>query len=38
VRASVETLVSRRLLRAEDSNAIVEQSAARWDYLTSPRQ
>jgi hypothetical protein len=38
VRASVRTLVSRRLLRAEDVNAIVEQSAARWDYLTSPRQ
>jgi hypothetical protein len=38
VRASVESLVSRRLLRAEDVNAIVEESAARWDYLTSPRQ
>jgi hypothetical protein len=37
VRASVRTLVSRRLLRTEDLNAIVEQSAARWDYLTSPR-
>jgi len=38
VRASVGTLVSQRLLRAEDMKAIVEQSAARWDYLTSPRQ
>jgi hypothetical protein len=38
VRASVESLVSRRLLRAEDVNAIVEESAARWDYLTSPHQ
>ncbi len=38
VRAAVQTLVSRRLLRAEDVNAIVEQSAARWDYLTFPRQ
>jgi hypothetical protein len=38
VRAAVQTLVARRLLRAEDVNAIVEQSAARWDYLTSPRQ
>jgi Alpha/beta hydrolase domain len=37
VRASVRTLVSRRLLRTEDLNAIVEQSAARWDYLTSPK-
>ena len=38
VRASVERLVSRRLLRVEDANAILEESAARWDYLTSPRQ
>jgi hypothetical protein len=38
VRASVESLVSRRLLRAEDANAIVEESAGRWDYLTSPRR
>jgi Alpha/beta hydrolase domain len=35
VRAAVQALVSRRLLRAEDMNAIVEQNAARWDYLTS---
>ena len=28
--------MSWRLLRAEDVNAIVEQSA-RWDYLTFPR-
>jgi hypothetical protein len=33
VRASVETLVSRRLLRAEDATVIVEQMASRWDYL-----
>jgi len=38
VRISVQGLVSRRLLRAEDVNAIVEESAARWDYLTSARQ
>lgn len=38
VRAAVQALVSRRLLRAEDLNAIVGQSAARWDYLTVPRQ
>jgi Alpha/beta hydrolase domain len=38
VRASVESLVSRRLLRAEDANAIVDESAVRWDYLASPRQ
>jgi hypothetical protein len=38
VRASLQTLVSRRLLRAEDVNAIVEQSAGRWDHLTSPHQ
>jgi len=38
VRAAVQTLVSRRLLRAEDMNAIVEQSMARWDYITFPRQ
>lgn len=34
VRASVQALVSRRLLRAEDAAAIVDQCAARWDYLT----
>ena len=38
LRASLKTLVSRRLLRAEDVNAIVEQSAGRWDHLTSPHQ
>lgn len=38
VRVSVQGLVSRRLLRAEDVNAIVEESTARWDYLTSPRR
>jgi hypothetical protein len=37
VRVAVRTLVSRRLLRAEDVNAILEQSGARWDYLTFPR-
>ena len=37
VRASVRNLVSRRLLRVEDAGAIVEQNAARWDYLTIPR-
>ena len=37
VRASVQTLVARRLLRAEDVKAVVEESAARWDYLTFPR-
>jgi hypothetical protein len=36
VRAAVQALVSRRLLRAEDVSAIVEQNAERWDYLTSP--
>jgi len=35
VRAAVQALVSRRLLRTEDVNAIMEQNAARWDYLTS---
>ena len=38
VRISAESLVSRRLLRMEDLNAVVEQSAARWDYLTAPRR
>jgi hypothetical protein len=37
VRMSGQTLVSRRLLRTEDLNAVVEQSAARWDYLTLHR-
>jgi len=37
VRMSGQSLVSRRLLRAEDLNAAVEQSAARWDYLTLHR-
>ena len=36
VRMSAESLVSRRLLRREDVHVVVEQSAARWDYLTSP--
>jgi len=38
VRASALNLVSRRLLRAEDLNAVVAESSARWDYLTSPHQ
>ena len=33
VRSSAQNLVSRRLLRAEDVNAIVAESGARWDYL-----
>ena len=37
VRMSGQSLVSRRLLRTEDLNAVVEQSAARWDYLTLHR-
>jgi Alpha/beta hydrolase domain len=38
VRISVQTLVSQRLLRAEDVNAVVEENVARWDYLTFPRR
>jgi alpha/beta hydrolase family protein len=38
VRMSAQSLVLRRLLRTEDVNAVVEQSAARWDYLTSPQK
>ena len=38
VRMSADSLVSRRLLRAEDVKTVVEESAARWDYLTSPRK
>ena len=38
VRASVQKQVTRRFLRAADVDAIVEQGAVRWDYLTSPRQ
>ncbi len=33
IRAAAESLVSRRLLRADDVNAIVAESAAHWDYL-----
>jgi hypothetical protein len=36
VRTSALNLVSQRLLRTEDLNAVVEESSARWDYLTSP--
>ena len=38
VRVSVQNLVSRRLLRVEDTNAILKESVSRWDYLTSARQ
>jgi hypothetical protein len=31
----VRNLVSRRLLRAEDVGAIMDQNASRWDYLTA---
>jgi hypothetical protein len=37
VRISARSLVSRRLMRLEDVNAVVAESAARWDYLTSGR-
>jgi hypothetical protein len=33
VRAAAQGLVSRRLLRADDVNAVVAESAAHWDYL-----
>jgi hypothetical protein len=35
VRIAAQNLVSRRLLRAEDVNAIVAESGVRWDYLTA---
>jgi hypothetical protein len=35
VRVAAQNLVSRRLLRAEDVDAIVAESGARWDYLAS---
>jgi hypothetical protein len=38
VRAAAQSLVSRRLLRAEDVDAILEESGERWDYLTSSRR
>lgn len=38
VRDSLQILVSRRLIRAADVSAIVEQNAAQWDYLTSAHQ
>ena len=38
VRIAARNLVSRRLLRAEDVNAIVAESGARWDYLASGLQ
>jgi hypothetical protein len=38
LRASAQSLIARRLLRAEDLNAIVDESAAHWDFLTSPGQ
>jgi hypothetical protein len=38
VRASAQSLVSHRLLRTEDLKAVVEESARRWDYLTSPHR
>jgi hypothetical protein len=34
VRTAARNLVSRRLLRAEDVNAIIAESATHWDYLT----
>lgn len=37
VRSSVRSLVSRRLLRTEDLDAIVEESGRRFDYFTQPR-
>jgi hypothetical protein len=37
VRAAGQSLVSRRLLRADDVDAILEESGERWDYLTSPK-
>jgi hypothetical protein len=33
VRAAAQGLVSRRLLRAEDVNAVVAESGTQWDYL-----
>ena len=36
IRAVAQSLVSRRLLRADDVNAIVAESAAHWDYLVGP--
>ncbi len=38
VRTSARNLVSRRLLRSEDVNAVVAESATHWDHLVSVRQ
>jgi hypothetical protein len=38
VRAAAENLVVRRLLRADDVNAIVAECATRWDYLVGPNR
>lgn len=38
VRKSAQSLVSRRLIRSDDVNAIVAESAIRWDYLTSAQR
>jgi hypothetical protein len=37
VRVAAQALVSRRLLRAEDVDAILAENAVRWDYLVSAR-
>jgi hypothetical protein len=36
VREATEALVSRRLARREDTDAIVAESAQHWDYLVAP--
>jgi hypothetical protein len=38
IRSAAEGLVSRRLLRAEDVNAVVGESATRWDYLVGSKK
>jgi hypothetical protein len=37
VREAARTLVARRLLRPEDTDAIVAESTQQWDYLVAPR-
>jgi len=38
IRAAAQGLVSRRLLRSDDMNAIVAESARHWDYLAGPNR
>jgi hypothetical protein len=37
VREAARALVARRLLRPEDTEGVIEESAQRWDYLMAAR-